>query len=169
MSSKESGDRPRVRVGNHSENQLVGYAAKRVDVGSMIDVASSRLFWRHVHRRPDRDAGLCLFGSSVDVGSKFCEPEVEQLDGRSWLMSHSFKKDILGLEIAMDDSRCVCSFECLRDLVNDVERFVKRCSSAISCVHGVARKVRREFAERICSQGFGQRGLDRGAVASIRD
>jgi hypothetical protein len=103
--------------------------AKRENVGAGVDRLSADLFRRHVGRGSHRDSGSGLQRRGRDdriaerlggVGH-FREAEIEELDP-----AVAREKDILGLEVAVDDAPLVRRCEAVGDLNRHIDGFAKR-------------------------------------------
>ena len=112
---------------------LVEHAAKRPDVGALVDDPALRLLGGHIRRRPDHHPHLRGRGGQRDRRRHggadatrfrlegFGQAEVQHLHGAVWP-----ELDIRGLEIPMDDALLVRGFEGFRDLFGDGQRLVER-------------------------------------------
>ena len=87
-----------------------------VEIGTGVDVLAARLLWRHVRRRADHRAGRGeLAGRLLQLG----DAEVEDLhDVR--VRGKRSEKQIVGLDVAMDDPCVVRGGERVQRLRRDV-------------------------------------------------
>src|SRR5262245_7024525 len=93
----------------------------------MIYCTALQLLGRHVTHCSHHNAGICIYATSWDVCllliaiglSEFCEPEVENL--HSSIISD---EDVVGFQIAVNDSLLVCCGEAICKL----QRIIKRAS-----------------------------------------
>ena len=107
---------------------LVQHRAEAEDVGPMVGAKAARLFRRHVagraHHRRDLHAGdrdrLRRVAGMFGIG-QLCEPEVENLDP-----SVDGDKQVVGLDVEMNDPAIVSRREAAGDLDRVIERLRHR-------------------------------------------
>ena len=90
--------------GHAAGEQLVHHDAERVHVAAVIDVALAlALLGAHVRRRADDEAGARLVRRGAAIAGQLGDAEVENL-GEVLVVAARDEKNILGLEIAVDDA-----------------------------------------------------------------
>src|SRR6185295_2042262 len=103
-----------------SREHLVEDAAEAVDVAASVDVGIRHpLLWTHVRRRTQRYTRRCqLLRSECAGGARNPEIGEESLP--------VLDKDVLRLDVAVDDSVAMRMIERACDLAGDAQRFVER-------------------------------------------
>ena len=91
--------------------------AERPEVGAQVDrVGALRLLGAHVRRRPE---DLAHLGASARPARELRDAEIDEL--RDLVVVLAGEEDVLGLQIAVDDSHGVRAREASRDLSDDTE------------------------------------------------
>ena len=124
-------DRGRALEGPAARGHLVEDGPEGELVGAVVDRLSGRLLRRHVADRPENDAGARLLSRGQDltsVGERrrgFGQAEIENL--HETLGGHH---DVLGLQVPVNDARCVRLGEAGGDLRADRKRLLRRQRAA---------------------------------------
>ena len=123
-------DRSRAAKRILSRRHLVQDQPERELIGPEIDLFAARLLGRHVGRRPHHQSGPAHLHVRRRIGGLrhrevLRQPEVEDLRGPLRRDHH-----VLGLEIAMDESRGVCRRQSVRDARSDRQQFLERQRAA---------------------------------------
>ena len=116
------------------ERQTAGDAledddAERPQIGAMVDAAQpAGLLGRHEERRAEQSAGL---GARRDTdrarrGLDLRNAEVEHLGHVFVVIGAAHEKDVLGLQVAVNDAALVGAGKRARDLAHDARGFVER-------------------------------------------
>ena len=103
-----------IRIGLHPGEHLVEHDADRVEVGADIRASPRDELRRHISDSADQGLGRRR-GSD---GAR--QTEVRELD-----LTIGAEEDIVGFEIAMDDSRGMDCFECCEDRIEDDDRLTR--------------------------------------------
>jgi len=111
-----------VRFERHrARDHLERHRAERIDVGGRIDLRALCLFGRQVQRRSHHDTGPCpVVSTALLPAGQLREAEVEQFHLRLLVLAR-LEIDVVGLEVAVHDTRLVRRLQCLRDRLEHLE------------------------------------------------
>ena len=113
----------RVREGRGTEQELVGDAAERVEIGAVIDGRAARLLGRHVQGGvPITTPVRVRCPGRLSAVGELGDAEVEELHQRRGSPAQRDEEHVLRLEVAVGDAAGVRGLETARHLVEDAER-----------------------------------------------